>query len=371
MLEREYINSFNNNYLKVRIDNHSNDKLRYQYQIIINKNLEGLLKVSLHSFNGELGLYYEISSMQSITKWFMKEKVNQKWMENLMDALQVALWSLEEYLMDSRNLVLHPDCIFQDMESDKIRFLYLPYLVEEKEPDMESFLSFLVENADEKEPDTIEALYDIYSMKETMQEEFDIKTFLNLWKKHKKNNSMSDVLEEVKNEEIKVQLDNKKEPMRKVNSGRDIAELLLGKYRHPKTEEQKTCMAMESWEYKGEKQANKEEEHNGKTIYAEVDPQERENKLYGNGKQNRKVINLEMLPIVIGKKKGLADVVLTDATISRMHARITKEGEQMYLEDLNATNGTYKNGVRLKPYERVEILIEDEIKLGKLEFTYR
>ena len=371
-MKREYVNSFNNNYLKIKINN-SNNNLRYQYQIITNRKLEGLLKVSIHSNNGELGLYYEISSMQSISKWFMKEKINKKWMENLMEALQTALWSLEEYLLDSRNLVLHQDCIFQDMESEKIYFLYQPYMIEEEETDMDKFLSFLVENVDEKEPDTVEALYDIYSVKETMQEEFSIKTFLSLWKKHIKNNIMSEVCEDFSYEEIILPAEEKKEPIRKVNSGRDIAELLLGKYRHSKSDEKKVSMAMESWEYKGEKKAEvlKEKEHTGKTIYEEVNPEGRENKLYGNGKQNRKVISLETLPIVIGKKKGIADVVLTDAAISRMHARITKEGEQVFLEDLNATNGTYKNGVRLKPYERVEILAEDEIKLGKLEFTYR
>ena len=40
-------------------------------------------------------------------------------------------------------------------------------------------------------------------------------------------------------------------------------------------------------------------------------------------------------------------------------------------EDLNSTNGTFKNGVRLKPYEQKKLSKGDEIKLAtkKLIFT--
>ncbi|MDE6129574.1 MAG: FHA domain-containing protein, partial [Lachnospiraceae bacterium] len=107
------------------------------------------------------------------------------------------------------------------------------------------------------------------------------------------------------------------------------------------------------------------------TVYMEISPETEERKLYGSGPENRKVISLDKLPLVVGKKERVADVVLQNASISRMHARITEEEGKIYLEDLNATNGTFRNGVRLKPYEKVEILKEDEIKLGKLMFTYR
>ena len=40
-------------------------------------------------------------------------------------------------------------------------------------------------------------------------------------------------------------------------------------------------------------------------------------------------------------------------------------------EELNSTNGTFKNGVRLKPYEQKKLSKGDEIKLAakKLIFT--
>lgn len=372
MLQTEYVNNFNHNYLKMKLKKQNSKKLRYQYQIITTRKLEGLLPVSMHSANGELGLYYEISSKQSISKWFIKEKIDYKWLENLVSELRVVLWSLEQYLLDNRNLILQPDCIFQDMESERIYFMYQPYYVEEDKPDIESFLSFLVENVNENEPDTVQILYEIFSVWENMQEQFSIESFLGLWEKYRKERAADIPGEETDTEKSILLQEQQKEAEGATGRGRDIAQFLFGRYRHPK-EEPKARLTMKSWEYHAvcEAEETGENENIGKTTYAEVASETEERKLYGNGKQNRKVISLEKLPIVVGKKEGIADVVLKDTSVSRMHARFTEEKEQVYLEDLNATNGTYKNGVRLKPYERVEILKEDEIALGKLKFTYR
>lgn len=47
---------------------------------------------------------------------------------------------------------------------------------------------------------------------------------------------------------------------------------------------------------------------------------------------------------LIGKKRDNVDGCIPAETISRIHARITKEGPSYYLEDLNSTNGTWQTG---------------------------
>lgn len=49
---------------------------------------------------------------------------------------------------------------------------------------------------------------------------------------------------------------------------------------------------------------------------------------------------------IIGRDTN-ADIVISDAEISRRHARIYKLGESYMLEDLGSTNGTFVNGQRL------------------------
>lgn len=73
---------------------------------------------------------------------------------------------------------------------------------------------------------------------------------------------------------------------------------------------------------------------------------------------------LDTDPVIIGKKKGEADIIVEDLAISRVHARVYLENGEYYLEDLNSTNGTFKNGMRLRPYEKKQLMDGDEIKLG-------
>ena len=81
--------------------------------------------------------------------------------------------------------------------------------------------------------------------------------------------------------------------------------------------------------------------------------------------------NLQEQEALIGKKKEEADIVLEDASVSRVHAKITKEREYYYLEDMNSTNGTFKNGLRLQPYEKRRLEEGDDIRCGRVLFVFR
>ena len=49
---------------------------------------------------------------------------------------------------------------------------------------------------------------------------------------------------------------------------------------------------------------------------------------------------------VVGREQG-CDVVIADASVSRRHARLSRRGEQIVVEDLGSSNGTFINGLRL------------------------
>lgn len=96
-----------------------------------------------------------------------------------------------------------------------------------------------------------------------------------------------------------------------------------------------------------------------------------ENKLYAMDRRNKQHIVLERFPCTVGKMAGCVDHVLADNSVSRIHARFDRQGERVLLTDMNSTNGTYKNGLRMEPQETVEIEPGDEIRFGSLNYCYR
>jgi hypothetical protein len=51
-------------------------------------------------------------------------------------------------------------------------------------------------------------------------------------------------------------------------------------------------------------------------------------------------------PVLIGRQPD-ADLVIADELVSRRHARLAFEGDELVVEDLGSTNGTYLNGARV------------------------
>ncbi len=52
--------------------------------------------------------------------------------------------------------------------------------------------------------------------------------------------------------------------------------------------------------------------------------------------------------------------------VSRRHAKITRKGTELFLEDLGSVNGTLLNGKRLTPYLPHVLSDKDEIRVGRL-----
>jgi len=73
--------------------------------------------------------------------------------------------------------------------------------------------------------------------------------------------------------------------------------------------------------------------------------------------------------VVIGRGQK-AQIRLFDDGISREHAQIVIEGNQIFLQDLGSTNGTFCNGLKV---DRRELVDGDKILVGSttiLKFTY-
>lgn len=88
-------------------------------------------------------------------------------------------------------------------------------------------------------------------------------------------------------------------------------------------------------------------------------------------KKNKETITINSARFIIGKERAKVNYCVVDNTsVSRTHATIVNRGGTAYLLDMNATNGTFVNGVRLNPGQETALKNGDTILLADEEFTY-
>lgn len=127
---------------------------------------------------------------------------------------------------------------------------------------------------------------------------------------------------------------------------------------------------MEDFLYKGSRQTYEVPVSGDETVFFAPEVSQ-EKKLYALDKKNKVHISLETLPCTIGKANEMVDYCIKDNSVSRMHAKIEERGGHFILTDLNSTNGTFVNGLQMSPNEQVEIERGDEIRFGKMRYSFR
>jgi pSer/pThr/pTyr-binding forkhead associated (FHA) protein len=88
----------------------------------------------------------------------------------------------------------------------------------------------------------------------------------------------------------------------------------------------------------------------------------------GNGTEESFVIEGESF--LVGGRNGQADARLQSSWVSRNHARITREENDYYIEDLNSKNGTYLNGDLLPYRQRRPMKPGDHLRFAREEYVF-
>jgi pSer/pThr/pTyr-binding forkhead associated (FHA) protein len=86
------------------------------------------------------------------------------------------------------------------------------------------------------------------------------------------------------------------------------------------------------------------------------------------GGEARQVIPLDRDRLVLGRGRD-ADVYLKHVAVGREHARLVREGDAYYLEDLQSRGGTWLNGAQVHR-ARVRLKHNDRIQIADLVFIF-
>ncbi len=409
MIETEYLKSMNLNYQRVKLSGKPEDK-RYQYCILSRGGIRGLLDCSLRYINGDAYLYYDITSKQSISKMFYNKKtIDRAWVKDFVWNLNRIYQEISRFLLDDNCVIWYPEQVYQDLEDNRWSFIYYPYY--KGETGFRQFLEFIIEKLDYDDEGLVNCVYSIYEQYETVGDAYlkekifkDVLALDNdtpVIKRDEKRVSRG-------NEESVIDMDQAELYERDVDEKDDLPEFTAveknekTKFKRHKTNEKKGLLSfldgakrkdraerdrirednIYAMEFGNElsmvseepvsydEEVSGEEEY-GRTIYMENVAEAKDTKRRLFDEDGAVLAVLGDNPIVIGKRKEDADVVIDNRMVSRLHARISRENGDYMIEDLNSTNGTFKNGLRLAPYEKRKLMEGDEIRLGGTNILYK
>lgn len=441
----KYYKDLNHNYLIIK-DKAREEQQNYQHKMITANKMRYFLACKTMHVDQECHFYYEISSKQNMISLYDKNPMDYEQLHRLFEHIKGALTELENYLLDSRCLILQPEYIYGNPETEECFFLYYPYYKEEEGRYL-SLAKFLVEKIDREREEAVTIAYKIYEM--AQDEAFILSKILDLFTevapKVKEKEESINVIEEsdtvvIENVDFVANREGENEEKEMLSKHLVAAGILafvcmvaaagvfgiryflslsmeelilsmagsivltimsallflylifnLSGHKKQWTGERKKIDIPETMgtipiscdndgispsPYSGKavyqaKAMDIEEAEYGNTVFLEAAMCRTEHKLYGINKGNKYHIDLERLPCTVGKMAGSVDVVIKDSTISRIHARFSKREEGICVTDMNSTNGTFKNGLRLEPNETVLIERGDELRFGRMTFCYR
>lgn len=418
-MKTEYIRNLNHNFAAI-LPEQEPDVRRYQYRILERGGLKYLLPCTYRNLEGRTYLYYDITSNQNVRQLFSGKCIDREWMKAFLWSMEKLYQELNRFLLDEQNIVWSPEYIFQNPEKHEFLYTYLPYEGQEGrlEEDFEKMLEFWTEKVDYEDEPLSEFVYYAYEkyaglglgyLEKQIFDDFarleeprkDVSKKLSGSDLNAQNTSQPKVsgaekprsyTENIRDE---VSWNNRKKEEKTMymkeseegqeEKGEERRRILPFWESRKKKQEQKSSYREDvkrmingyavceegcygNADEKMISRSGRKEEEYGRTIYIE-EKEEITRGLYTE--QGKLAVRLDKFPFVLGKKKEDTDYVLEDYSASRVHARLTEEEGSVFLEDLNSTNGTYKNGLRMLPYEKRQLEAEDVIRFGKTTFVFK
>jgi len=406
-MEIKYKKDMNHNYIIMEYKEEEN----YELNMMLQNRINGLLKSKINIFNGCKQLYYDISSKQPLSIIYSKKELNYEDVRCVILSIRLLLDELKRYLLSPDNIVFDAEYCFCDPIERRPDWIFYPGKNEEKGMrDLAEFLMDHVCHGDKKAVDMVYRFYklvkeDLLNKEElvTLLEEYD-DNIQNVetdkveyengsdWFQWDKVDIISEEDDRLKNEKqgcvgifanIKNRLERTKESVLnniKYKSKSDIEEM-NDRYREKSNEA--TFTKLREREYPNKSIRKQEESANWgnydsdngngnseETIVMGMQNKTTHRRLHSTLQGKGSDILLNQLPCVLGKTEACADIVIKDPSISRMHAKFFEKEGEIYMQDLNSTNGSYINHLELEGNESVRLKSGDEVTIGNLRYIY-
>ncbi|MBQ1901175.1 MAG: FHA domain-containing protein [Lachnospiraceae bacterium] len=353
--------------------------LGYEEQMLRQNEVKILLSFYTIEINRHIEYWHDITGKQSLRDYLEREGLTPEILNQIVLYLGIAYEELTKYLISQQHIYVTADTVFVEQEGRDIAlfFCYRPYRNMAVQEQLISLWEFFLTIVDHKMEEFVKLCYELYDVitrgnftmegiQERIQEFSQSQNSLpkpNIEQPYvekvelkRKETEDNDMLEELEIE------DESKENMDVFQILRDAFQTM---WKHIQILKEKNKVKfIPEQEAEDDYIYDPEEDYSRPTVLLHGGEDLCVGKLLyeGSGEEEDIIINKDIFRI--GSRDTDNDAVLHSSGVSRHHARILKQGDSYFLEDLNSTNGTFVNGKQLNYKEKLKLEIMDQIRFA-------
>lgn len=393
-----YRNDLYGNYMLIEIPENIDTSL-YPFKMLMKNKISGVLSCQERMEDGNAYLYVDISQKRNLLQEYQDKEWQLEDMVSFFQEMTCILEEIRSYLLHENMVIMNPEYIFRDLETNNLYVLIVPWLWEDKT--LHKLAEFFLEKINYRDENGVNAAYLFY--RQQSQPHFSIHQFISILEKEsilkrqkaknvlqiqtkdvddcEEKDRMTNVISCFQNEE-KETFDEKrgKKDIRKVSVLLSVVFGGISFFPMLSVMIKISCMAMAILflsifllSFLGVKTQIPKEEFEEETevdiketVFFHSDESEEYLKLQWKEKGRKKQFTLKEFPCTVGKLKEEVSLVIGDSSVSRVHCRFIEKEGKICIMDLNSTNGTFLNGLPVKNGEIQEIEKNDEILIGKV-----
>lgn len=334
--------------------------LDYRIQMVSNNRIQCVADTKTVEWNGVYKIYNDITGLQPLRRVFSRKKIGVEEISILLHAMGSLGEEVKRNMLDLSDFMFSPDMIFWDMNENKVRFIFNPG---EEADDLTEYAQFLLENADNTEPEAVRIIYELY--KRIRDGRMDTENLSDMFICETVTESIaearSDIVEK-KSEE------NKEERFPAIFAREEKKPSLFSRLFNKKNEEEAEYEdeALDLSAYGPIKETF---EQNGGEETVLICREEYEKKYYLEGAGGTETEIRAEGNILVGSRAEYVDICLQNASVSKIHAQFSADGNGMTLVDLDSRNGTKINGRKIT--EETPVHDGDTIEFGTAAYVLR
>lgn len=152
-MKTEFKREMNRNYMVLHPEKEIGGS--YALRMLSENRINGLLPLQEKQIDGEIFLYFNITSRQSLARMMEYRSFKAKEIRQITSDLIVTMTALERFLMDGDQLCLEPDMIYVDPDDLKANFCLLPGSVSQFEESFRKLARYILDHVDHTDGDAV------------------------------------------------------------------------------------------------------------------------------------------------------------------------------------------------------------------------